>query len=69
MTYKIASPEDYPEVEDYAFKVIRAYSKCSSDLLIALVTIDSLIQAIQGDELDREIAVKLFKNFTKKFKS
>lgn len=50
MNYKIAKPEDYPDIEGYAFKMIHAYGQLSSDTLIMLVELDAINKALKEDQ-------------------
>lgn len=70
MKFKLPKPEDYTEVEGYAFKTIRAYSKVSSNYLVTLVTIDGVLESLKSnDPLLREIAIELLEKEINKYRS
>ena len=54
MKYKIAKPEDYVDVEGYAFKTIRAYSQCYYDVGYLLARIDGILNASQDKYTSKE---------------
>lgn len=46
MEYKIVKPEDFTDVDLYAYKVIRAYSVLYLDFLTLLVYLDRLSEMV-----------------------
>jgi hypothetical protein len=70
MKYKIAKPEDYPEVEGYAYKMIHAYGQLSSDTLVMLVELDAINKALTEDaEYSTEWAMKKLQEIIDRHKS
>jgi len=69
MKFKIARPEDYPEIDGYSFKLIHAYGQLSSDTLIMLVELDAINKALKEDEeYSKEWGMKKLQEIIDKYK-
>ena len=67
MKYKVAKPEDFTDIEEYQFKLARAYSIVYSDLLIVLVKIDAIADTLEEYNKD-PIALEYLRKITDGFK-
>ena len=50
MKYKLPVPEDYPEIEEYQFKLSKAYSKMYSDFIDVLITLNVVLNSEDQDD-------------------
>ena len=69
MKYKIAKPEDYTDVEGYAFKLSHAHSKCYGDLCYLLARIDGILNAMEMDITTKEHVKEWLTGIQKEYES
>jgi hypothetical protein len=67
MKYKIPRPEDDKSDCEYVFKVIKAYSKISSDTLILLCSIEGILNVF--DEVEPEYIKEKLQELLNDYKS
>jgi len=69
MRYKLPNPEDYTDIESYAFKLAKAYADIYGNAIMMLTTIQLGLDALNsGDEFDREWAIKNMQKLIDKYK-
>ena len=71
MKYKLRKPEDYPEIESYVFKLGKAYGDLYSDMLMALVSIDTAIGVLRDENADKlmcEAIANVLEKFIKNYR-
>ena len=70
MKFKIAQPEDYPELP-FSFALSKAYARVESDFLTTLMTFNSVIHVYENDAMksaeDTEWLINHLKNKLKEF--
>ena len=69
MKFKIANPEDYPEIESYAFKLAKAYADNYGYLIYALTIINTTYDALMendefGIDFSKRELMKVLQKFT-----
>ena len=50
MNYKLPKPEDYPDINEYQFKISRAYTKLYGDTVSLLVNIKCMYDALKDPD-------------------
>ena len=69
MKFKLPKPEDYTDIEDYAFKLAKAYADIYGDAIYLLVHIQLGLDALKsGEDFDREWAIKSLQKIIDKYK-
>lgn len=71
MKFKIAKPEDYPEIEDYIFKLSNAYATLYGDMITLLSYVDISIENLGGnpDKYTVESVVNILEKHIKQYKA
>lgn len=70
MKFKLATPEDYTDIEQYSFKLAKAYATLYGDAIMMLVNIQLGLDALNSDEeFDREWAIKNMQKLIDKYKT
>ena len=69
MKFKLPNPEDYTDIENYAFKLAKAYSVLYGDAITLLVNVRISLDALKsGEDYDREWAIKNLQKILDEYK-
>ena len=69
MRFKLPAPEDYTDIEDYAFKLAKAYANLYGDATMMLILIQLGLDALNsGEESAREWTIEKMQKLIDKYK-